>query len=62
MLWGLVHRALMPWALKYSALYISHPGMAEAWSTGTPHTAASVEERPPGLVMNRSAARMYAAI
>ena len=35
--------------------------MGDRWTKGTPSTAASVEESPPGLVMNKSQKRLAVA-
>ena len=53
---------LMPCEEKKAALCVSQPGMGEMWINGTPQTAASVEESPPGFVMNRSQAFRYSAM
>ena len=50
------------WEENQAALCVSQPGMGESRISGTPETAASVEERPPGLVRKISQARIYSAM
>lgn len=52
----------IPSLAKNSALRLSHPGIGEMCTSGTPAAALSVDESPPGFEINTLLAFKYSAI